>query len=368
MATEATPLITPGNPGNIANWQQPSNEDDVKDVRVKLGVPTAWQLVVLNMGMSLGYSVYVLTAWLYCALMKDHIFPSCGPVSTKDGFHFYALLCKTCVLAFWSLPLYCCVVVLSIFYRNVLNAWLYYEFASHRLHLDFTNVSFFAAFSVRSMIVWALAGCTMYWFRDFTAIALLWGIKSTIPYWIPIGSFLGMLYTSWDLEVTLIAVAKFVEDDLEWSQSHLLKTYVIRDYVAAAAWKKLKKENKLPKGEDMASHLKTLATEVATMQKDGSVKPKQPFLLDVLAPDYWVTDLLYYEDLKDERTSGFHSWFLAFKWFVFFCSIIIVYMFSCTLFSVFHAELAGIIGEYAWYFSVEPIVAMGPPTGSMTSF
>jgi len=362
MATEATPLLPAGNPGNIANWKQPASDDELKDVRKRLRVPQAWELVVLNMGMSLGYSVYVLTAWLYCALMKEHIFPNCGPVWTKDSFGFMALICKMCVLAFWSLPLYCCVVVLGIFYRNVLNSWLYYEFAGHRLHLDYTNVSFFSAFSVLSMIAWAVVGCTMYFFRDLTFVALLWGIKSTIPYWIPIISFLGMLYTTWDLELSLISVAKYVEDDLEWSQKHLMQTYLVRDYVAQAAWKKLKKEQKLPKNGNMADLVKILATEVAAMQREGQSEGEKQWLLAVLSKEYWVTDLLYYDDLKDERTRGFHSWFTAFMWFVFCCGIIVLYLFMCTTFSVFHAELHSIIGSWAWYFSVGPIVAMGPPS------
>jgi hypothetical protein len=362
-ATEETPLLPEGNPGNIANWKQPANDDELEDVRKKLRVPKAWELVVLNMGMALGYSVYVLTAWLYCALMKKNIFPNCGPIWSNDSLSITALLCKLCVLAYWSLPLYCCVVVLGIFYRNVLNSWLYYEFASHRLHLDFTNVPFFSAASVLSMIVWAAVGCTMYLFRDMSLMSLLWGIKSTIPYWIPIGSFLGMLYTSWDLEVALLSVAKYVEEDLEWSQNHLLLTYLVRDYVAQAAWKKLKKEKKLPKGGNIRDLLKILVEEAAKMQKEGAPPSKKPFLLAVLTKEYWVTDLLYYDDLKDERTSGFHSWFTAFIWFVFFCAIMILYMFSCTVFSVFRAELDPIIGKWAWYFSVEPIVSMGPPTG-----
>eukprot|EP00746_Dinoflagellata_sp_MGD_P007834 gnl/MRDRNA2_/MRDRNA2_115576_c0_seq1.p1 gnl/MRDRNA2_/MRDRNA2_115576_c0~~gnl/MRDRNA2_/MRDRNA2_115576_c0_seq1.p1 ORF type:complete len:377 (-),score=53.29 gnl/MRDRNA2_/MRDRNA2_115576_c0_seq1:6-1136(-) len=365
-ATEETPLLATGNPGSISNWKQPASSDEIKDVRKKLRVPAAWELVVMNMGMSLGYSVYVLTAWLYCALMKDHIFPNCGAVWTKDSFSFMALLCKACVLAFWSLPLYCCVVVLGIFYRNVLNSWLYYEFASHRLHLDYTNVSFFSAFSVISMIVWGVVGCTMYFFRDLSVVAVLWGVKSTIPYWIPLLSFLGMLYTSWDLELSLISLAKYVEDDLEWSQQHLLQTYLVRDYVAEAAWKKLKIEGKLPKKGTMADLIKVLAEEVSAMQQAGTAAGANPYLLAVLSKSYWVTDLLYYDDLKDERTSGFHSWFTAFMWFVFFCGIFIVYMFSCTVVSVFHAELHSIIGDWAWYFSVEPIVAMGPPS-SITS-
>jgi hypothetical protein len=203
----------------------------------------------------------------------------------------------------------------------------------------------------------------MYFFREMTFVALLWGIKSTIPYWIPVVSFLGMLYTSWDLEVSLISVAKYVEEDLEWSQQHLLQTYVVRDFVAQATWKKLKKERKLPDKLDMAALLKVLAEDVAVMQKDGQSEAKNPFLLDVLSGDYWVTDLLYYEHLEDSRTSGFHSWFVVFKWFVFFCTIIVLYLFTCTVFSVFSAELSSIIGSWAWYFSVGPIVAMGPPTG-----
>ena len=41
-------------------------------------------MVLLNAGMAFGYCVYVLTSWVYCALMSPHVFPRCEEVWPPD--------------------------------------------------------------------------------------------------------------------------------------------------------------------------------------------------------------------------------------------------------------------------------------------
>merc|ERR1719310_2111353 len=99
---------------------------------------------------------------------------------------WFVPLCKLACLAFWCLPLLCITVVVGIYYRNCLQMQIYYEMAAHRILLDYTPISFFKAPSVWCIIVMAILGATMYFFYEWSADVVVYRVKFTVPYWIPI--------------------------------------------------------------------------------------------------------------------------------------------------------------------------------------
>merc|ERR1719214_267154 len=57
-------------------------------------------------------------------------------------------------------------------------------------------------------------------------------LKMTIPYWLPLFSFLGVLYASWDLETRLLSLSKYVEREFDDAKIHIDTSLFMPDYVA----------------------------------------------------------------------------------------------------------------------------------------
>merc|ERR1719191_1583664 len=101
------------------------------------------------------------------------------------------------------------------------------------------NISFFQALSVRLMLIWCCICLTMY---PLTGSMGPKSFLQTLPFWIPVFSFWGMLYSQWDLETRLVSVAKFVENDVEWAGEHVRNSFFLRDYMAERAFHKVHKQ------------------------------------------------------------------------------------------------------------------------------
>merc|ERR1719482_2289953 len=70
--------------------------------------------------------------------------------------------CVGSIMIYWTFPLFCCQVLLLYFYRDLLQTRMYYMMFAHQVHLDFMNIPFFSALSVRMMLGWMLLSFAMY--------------------------------------------------------------------------------------------------------------------------------------------------------------------------------------------------------------
>lgn len=362
MADEETPLLSRGGTGNFSNWKQPTTDAEKDDLREHFCAPSPLMLILMNMGMALGYSAYVLTSWLYTVAVYRQMFPLLVfiPVYETEVDTWYIPLCKIACLAFWWLPLFCIIVVLGIYYRNALQMQLYYEMATHRILLDYTPIPFFRAISVWSIIIMTLLSVTMYFFYHWSIDSVTYRVKFTVPYWIPILSFFGMMYASWDLEAQLVSVSKVVEKDLVWAQQNFLKMYLVRDYVVEKAWRTVKRTLDA-NDTDMASSIKALTEECVKLEKAGVTKPRTPTILDVFAPRYWVTDFLMHDHLRDARTDAFHKCIWVYRAFMTIVTLIVTYLALCTFFTIFEGVTEAVLGHnVAWWLTVGPMTAVDP--------
>merc|ERR1719265_995059 len=144
-----------------------------------------------------------------------------------------ASACISSILIYWTFPIFCCLVLLMYFYRDLLLTRLYYVMFVHQVHLDFRNISFLGAVSVRIMLSWCVLCLLMY---PLTGTVGVHSILQTLPFWIPVMSFGAMLYAHWDLEKRLVSVAKLVENDVEWAGNHVKNSFFLRDYIAEKAF------------------------------------------------------------------------------------------------------------------------------------
>lgn len=215
-------------------------EDEAERNQSHYQVPTSRDLCIMQLGLSFGYICYVLTAWVYVSFMHEKLFPQCIHVWSHQELA-RGFLVNSCVIStymYWTFPLVCAIVTLLLFYRDLMHTRIWYEMLGHKVLLNFTNVGFLQHTKVRLMLFWGLFGSTMYF---FAAVGTQEAIEFTIPYWIPVFSFLGLLYTSWDLEDRLLSLPKFVENDPEWAKQYHMECYFIQDHVASTAFHKVHK-------------------------------------------------------------------------------------------------------------------------------
>lgn len=365
MPDEETPLLSVGGTGSFSNWRQPVTDAEVDDLRKHFNAPSPFMLILMNMGMALGYSAYVLTSWLYTVAVFRRMFPLCAFISIhSEAYTWYTPLCKIACLGFWLLPLFCIFVICGIYYRNCLQTQLYYEMAAQRILLDYSPIPFFRAISIWILIAMIFLSTTMYFYYEWSMDSVIYRVKFTVPYWIPLLSFFGQMYAQWDLEAQLVSVSKVVEKDLAWAQQEFLKMYLVRDYVVQKAWTTLKAERKKQNKKEKMNHaawIKALVEECAELERAGISKPRTPLLLDVLSPRYWVTDFLLHDKLHDERSQAFHRCLWLYRTFVIIMLLFVTYLAMCTFFTVFQHITQDLLGKkVAWWLSVGPMTAVDP--------
>jgi len=357
QADEETPLLKTGGTGAIEAWVCPDGKEEQEEILERFQAPKVWMLVVLNTAMALGYSAYVLTSWSYATIMHQTMFPPCVfiPLQDMDWSTWYMPGCKIAVLAFWLLPLVSVFVVLGLFYRNCLQSQLYYTLASHRVHLDFADGAFFGSISIWCLMAITFVGLTTYAYYDWSYNTLIYRIRFTIPYWIPIASFAGALWSAWDVEKQLVSLAKVVEKDLDWVKQEIPKTYLIRDYVARKAWANIRGTIS---ASDTTSWVKALVQECARIEAAGGTEHRETLIFRFLDSHYWVTEFLYNDKVRDARATNFHWWFRIFKCFVACMVVLVIYLMTATLFTVFQGLFTKLLGDWSWWLTVGPLMVM----------
>lgn len=180
------------------------------------------------------------------------------------------------------------------------------------------NIGFFEASMVQVLIGWMVLSMLMY---PMTSALTFKHVLVTLPYWLPVISFGVILWMQWDLETRLLSVAKFIEDDVEWANTHMLESFFLKDYVAAAAlnnvMKTLEQQNPAPQ-LTMGEFITDIAEEAERMHLAGE-EPDEKLAHRTLSSswssEYWV-QLIVNNDchyLVDEEANEFRWWFFIYK-------------------------------------------------------
>eukprot|EP00746_Dinoflagellata_sp_MGD_P144280 gnl/MRDRNA2_/MRDRNA2_77033_c0_seq1.p1 gnl/MRDRNA2_/MRDRNA2_77033_c0~~gnl/MRDRNA2_/MRDRNA2_77033_c0_seq1.p1 ORF type:complete len:445 (+),score=45.88 gnl/MRDRNA2_/MRDRNA2_77033_c0_seq1:163-1497(+) len=314
----------------------------------KFDEPTCSQLVITQIVMTLGYMAYMMSSWLDTTMRHKDLFPICSEYWASSHF-FLPLMGGTCVssiLIYWTFPIFCCLVLLMYFYRDLLLTKMYYVMFVHQVHLDFRNVSFFGAVSVRIMLCWCVLCVLMY---PLTGKVGVHGILQTLPFWMPVISFCAMLYSHWDLEKRLLSVAKLVENDVEWAGNHVKNSFFLRDYIAEKALHQVRDvlDQQIPAPQlSTGEYIVQIAAEAVKIQKvedhrelkklkKSLKKEHSTTIFHAISPRYWVYQFLYSPYLVDDSARDFHHWFRIYYWFTFVCMTLLVFFWLSTILTLF---------------------------------
>lgn len=346
------------------------DEEALESVRELIDFPDIRELVFTQIGMSFAYTCYTLTAWTYLASVRRHLFPDCTKVHGDDALHVYFLspACEVTTFCFWTFSL-CCAMFLLIFYlRDLLRTRLYYELLAHYVFIDFENIQFAQSRSVQLLSVYMLLSLLMYPFSENTRVS---DFKSTIPFWMPLLSFIGMVYAQWDLEKRLVSLAKYTEKDFKAAQDHLSKSYHMKDFVFRRAFEFLAEEPEFLHKHNFSTCIKLIMQKAKEMKHEGEIKSDFELGLGggffvAFSPRYWVTRMLYQESFQGERQRRFIFWFRIYVVYTYLVLFFLLYLTMVT--AVSHLREQNIIepSEFTRWFRVENFVVAPQATAEPT--
>lgn len=316
----------------------------------KFDIPRSYQLAMTQMALSLGYTAYMMTSWFDTSLRHKILFPQCTDywASWTLTAQWMSWGCVGTILLYWTFPIFCCQVLLLYFYRDLLQTRMYYMMFAHQVHLDFMNVPFFAAPSVRMMIAWMLFCFMMY---PLAGIVTFRRVLQTLPYWIPVGSFFGMLYSQWDLESRLVSVSKLVENDVVWAGRHVRNSFFLRDYIAEEAFQKVREqldEQKPAPQLSTSEYILQIALMAEKIHEDNLhdeeghqerlKKRASTTIFHAVSPWYWGHQFLYSPYLVDARAQNFHVWFRIYFAFTLVLMLILAFFAISTILTLLHMQ------------------------------
>lgn len=328
-------------------------EEMQKSGKKKYHAPTPCELSLMQVALSFGYTAYLITAWFSAATLHKVLFPVCSDYWASSGIFgpYLSVGCVFSIWVYWTFPILCCHILLLYFYRDLLQTRIYYVMFEYRVQLDFMNIGFFQAASVRLILLCFLATLLMY---PLTGNLTFRSCLQTFPYWIPLASFIGMLYTQWDLETRLVSVAKLVEKDIEWAGRHIQESFFLRDYIAEEAFRRVAQELDKQKPAPSLStgeYIVKIAEMAERMHEEvGSSKEEKKAwrtelknkasktVFHAVSPWYWGNRFLYSPYLVDDAAKNFHFWYRIYFLFTIVMNLLLLFVGVSTVLTILHHQ------------------------------
>jgi hypothetical protein len=329
-----------------------SSEEIHEQHKAKYQVPTPAELTFMQIALATGYTIYLLTAWLNAATLHKVLFPQCTNHWMSWNFlgPYISIGCTSSILVFWTFPIFCCHVLLLFLYRDLIRERIYYVMFQHRVQIDYMNITFFRALSVRLLLVFTFLAAAMY---PFTSNVTIRSFILTIPYWAPVVSFLALMYANWDLEARLMSVAKFIEEDVEWAGEHLKESIFLRDYLAEEAFHKVREELDKEKpapaistGEyifrivEKSEEMMDAFDNDADLKKwrKGLKKNASTTIFHSVSPWYWGYQFLYSPYLVDKTAKDFQFWFRIYLMWSVLLTLILLFFSASTVLTILYQQ------------------------------
>jgi len=181
--------------------------------------PPAWFLALVTVAMSLMTSITVVGSLFFLLAAPEKVSPHCysHPKFAQRAF------CTASTVAFWTYPVVCCLFVVLVYAKNLLDQRTYYEFLLHKVVIGFGRVQAWKNPVVLALLLYAfVAFSALVWFHYSTpgSAAEVAHVYASLAYITPIISFLAVIFTQWSIQGKLITLPIFMQD-YDWAVEHL---------------------------------------------------------------------------------------------------------------------------------------------------
>jgi len=402
----STPLPTTSTPLPDIDPKETADEE-------KFDCPQPWYLALLAVAMSIMTTMTVAGSLFFVLAAPEKVSPRCrefGDESLGEGI--LEGMCTFSVICFWTYPVVCCLFVVLLFAKNLVDQRVYYEFLLHKVLIGFDRANPFAYPVVIALLVYAIcAFSALIWLHVSNPSAVLNSVYSSLAYISPIISFLAVVLAQWSIQGKLITLPNFLED-YEWGVQHLnvSKSYYVETVHAGyiRAEKALDKSNtssiSTPQMIALVEHFtKEVVAEAAAEEKAAEERAKNESAKETSAPQgdaatenekgtfslresagalantvtnvgkgvgqglgsvagkvkgavitkeheyvYWQWRMLFNPRLQDERSQNFRNWALGYFISVVLAILLSVYVFMCLFITCLEIEKILEPGTSTW--------------------
>merc|ERR1719440_2148373 len=130
-------------------------------------------------------------------------------------------LCTVSTIAFWTYPVVCCLFVVLVYAKNLVDQRTYYEFLLHKVIIGYGRVPPYKQPVVLVLLAYALlAFSALVWYHLSQSSVAISHVYCSLAYITPIISFLAVLATQWSIQGKLITLPNFLAD-YDWAVQHL---------------------------------------------------------------------------------------------------------------------------------------------------
>jgi len=333
--------------------------------------PEAWILALVTVAMSFMTSITVVGSLFFLLAAPEKVSPHCY----EQTMLVKRSLCTASTLAFWTYPVVCCLFVVLVYAKNLVDQRTYYEFLLHKVVIGFGKVQAWKNPVVLALLLYAMtAFSALIWYHFSQPNAEVAHVYASLAYITPIISFLAVIFTQWSIQGKLITLPIFLQD-YDWGVQHLQKSrcYPVselhRGYLAMEheldqsddtmdtpqliAWvehyankvhasdksavdveAQANAEGEVAAAEEkVESFLKQEIKESFLNKAESTLNEADKTLMgNVLAAKewvYWEVRMLFHPRLQDERSQSFRNWALAYMVSVMLAILLSVYIFVC---------------------------------------
>lgn len=356
----------------------------------KFDCPKPWYLAVLTVAMSAMTSITVAGALFFLLAAPEKVSPHCYARHNKVTRVF----CTVSTVCFWTYPVVCCLFVVLVYAKNLVDQRLYYEFLLHKVVIGYGRVQAWKLPVVLMLLFYALcAFSALVWHSLSKPTIEVSHVYSSLAYITPIISFLAVILAQWSIQGKLVTLPNFLED-YKWAVEHLngSRCYYV-DKVHAGyralelALEKTDEHLDTPRMVALVEHYSQIVVNTPRPGDDdvekafetkrgrpqrGVEKGKQTAKSVVSEEEeklvaeaevvkeyvYWQFRLLFNPRLQDDRSQNFRNWALAYTVTVILAVLLSIYLYVCCLITCLEIERVIVPGTEAFayfhYFSLRP--------------
>jgi len=395
-------------PGASAEFAAPADIKMLPDVvseatadEEMFDCPQPWFLAVLTVAMSAMTSMTVAGSLFFLLAAPEKVSPHCFEhTAVKRGF------CTASTLAFWTYPVVCCLFVVLVFAKNLVDQRTYYEFLLHKVVIGYGRNPAYKQPVVVALLLYAcLAFSALVWYHYSHTDVLVSHVYGSLAYITPIVSFLAVIFAQWSIQGKLITLPNFLEN-YDWAVQHLnvsrcytveqihhgylmlehameqsdevidtprivaLTEYYTKTVVSQKAVDCTPREGEGDIESSGVDAAPVVAKDSAGEGKVDQLKEKSEKLLSEAEAEflqkareakeyvYWEVRMLFNPRLQDDRSHSFRNWALAYMMTVIFAILLSVYIFVCCMITCLEIERVLTPEMIAWgythYFSLRP--------------
>eukprot|EP00397_Hematodinium_sp_SG-2012_P027192 GEMP01028556.1.p1 GENE.GEMP01028556.1~~GEMP01028556.1.p1 ORF type:complete len:484 (+),score=71.84 GEMP01028556.1:298-1749(+) len=274
--------------------------------------------------------ILLLASWAYCVRSfhrnkDEYIFPSCDAICSSA---VTSAMCHISFLSTFTFPLWCMLVTIWVFARQLVYLQLYDELLPYRIHLNVHKEPLYASGILHVLILYFLLGVGTVYFNGTWDAIPGHNISATwlIAYYSPMGAFLTTFVSEWDVHAEMLTLSEGLQiANADWVRWFWLKMVVVEEFAFAHAYssylteRKRRRQARLLGISDWKKHnlgiqVVRVVAKLASAKGQAELKfARSKFIGKPFAQPWWAWRCLQDCAFANDRTEQWRRHFRVFR-------------------------------------------------------